>query len=83
MSQDGAGAGQGAELGGFEEAFGGVAQGIEDRLDAIGAVFEAGVGLEGALAGVGIVMLGETTDGGAGRGEDDNKEVIDGGAVAG
>ena len=83
MGQDGAGAGEGAKLGGGQETLGGVLNGIEDGRDAGEAVFEAGVGVEGSLAGVGIVMLGEAAHGGAGHDEDGDKEVKEGGAIAG
>ena len=83
MGQDGAGAGQGAELGGGQKALGGMLNSVEDGRDAGEAVFEAGVGIEGSLVGVGIVMLGEAAHGGACHDEDGDKEVEDGGAVAG
>ena len=83
VGQDGAGAGQGAELGGSQETLGGVLNGVEDGWDAGEAIFEAGVSVEGSLAGMGIVMLGQAAHGGAGHDEDGDKEVEDRGAVAG
>ena len=83
VGQDGAGAGEGAKLGGGQETLGGVLNGVEDGWNAGKAVFEAGVGVEGSLTGVGIVMLGEAAHGGAGHDEDGDKEMKEGGAVAG
>ena len=83
VGQDGAGAGESAELGGRKEALGGVAESVKDGLEAQGAVIEAGaeIGCEGV--GTGLVMRGEDTHGGAGGGEDGDDEVIERGAVGG
>ena len=83
VGQGGTGAGQGAELGGFEEALGSVLEGVENRLEPRGAIINAGEFVEGQGAGVGLVVLDQGAHGKLDRRDDGDKEMTEGRAVAG
>ena len=78
VGQDGAGTGQGAELGRREKALGGVLEGVDDRLEAGDAILEPGEDDGRDCAGVGLVVMGEQGNGGAGDIENGAEEVIEG-----
>lgn len=81
FGQDVTGTRQRAQLDGGEEAFGSVAKGIENSLEARDAVLDAGESIAGEGAGIGLIVLGHVTQSGAGRG-DDGKDKMEKGIAA-